>query len=428
MTHDRPRHLPGTQAPTGTCQTIYIVGTWDTKAREMAFLAEHIRNQGALTITVDVGTNEPANQSGGADIPATVVAAHHPDGAATVFTGERGSAVTAMSAALKPFLASRGDLAGVIGVGGSGGTALLAPGFRALRLGVPKIIVSTVASGQVGGYIDASDLVLMPSITDLAGLNRISRHVLGGAGAAITAMARAALESARLPADEKPALGLTMFGVTTPCVDAISRLLADRYDCLVFHATGVGGRTMEKLVDAGMIDGVIDATMTEVADLIVGGVMAAGADRLGAIARRRVPYVGSVGACDMVNFGSLDSVPGALSARLFHVHNPHITLMRTTIDENVRIGAWIAERLNRCAGPVRFFLPEGGISALDAPGMPFYDPHADSALFDAIEQGVEPEPSRRVIRLPYHINDPAFAGAMARAFEEIRSEARHARA
>lgn len=423
MAHSDPREGPSP----ATRRTIYIVGTWDTKGREMAYLADHIRRQGATTMTVDVGTRGGPLDDG-ADIASAIVAACHPEGPAAVFTGERGHAVAAMSVALELFLASRSDLAGVIGVGGSGGTALLAPGFRALPMGVPKIIVSTVASGQVGGYIDASDLVLMPSITDLAGLNRISRHVLGGAGAAIAAMARAALEAARMPADEKPAIGLTMFGVTTPCVDTISRLLADRYDCLVFHATGVGGRTMEKLVDAGMIDGVIDATTTEVADLIVGGVMAAGADRLGAIARRGIPYVGSVGACDMVNFGAFDSVPTALSGRLFHIHNPHVTLMRTTIEENARIGAWIAERLNRCAGPVRFLLPEGGISALDAPGMPFRDPQADRALFDAIQQGLNSGPNRRLVRLPWHINDPLFAAAMAEAYEDVRSQVRHARA
>ena len=221
------------------------------------------------------------------------------------------------------------------------------------------------------------------------------------------------------PSAEKPSIGLTMFGVTTPCVMRLVETLRDRYDCLVFHATGTGGRAMEKLADSDKLAGFIDVTTTEVCDLLVGGVLSAGPDRLGAVARTRLPYVGSVGALDMVNFWGLESVPEKFRARKLHVHNPQVTLMRTTPEECRRIGAWIAEKLNACEGPVRFLIPEKGVSALDIEGGAFFDAEADAALFEALQAGLRTTPRRQLIRLPLHINDPAFSDALAQNFLEI---------
>jgi uncharacterized protein (UPF0261 family) len=256
---------------------------------------------------------------------------------------------------------------------------------------------------------------MMHSVTDIAGLNRVSRAVLRNAAFAIVGLARAGLPS---PSD-KPAIGLTMFGVTTPCVtQAVADLRSD-FDCVVFHATGTGGRAMEKLVDNGFLSGVIDATTTEVADLLVGGVMSAGEDRLGSVERTQVPYVGSLGALDMVNFWAPESVPEQYRDRNLYRHNPQVTLLRTNRDENRRMGEWLGQRFNRCDGPVRVLIPENGVSALDAPGRPFHDPEADAALFDALEEVFEPTIERRLIRLPHHINDPAFSAALAENFREI---------
>lgn len=395
---------------------LYVIGTFDTKGRELAYLAECLTAYAWPVVTVDVGTTFGNSH---AMVGADIVAACHPDGITAVRTGDRGSAVAAMSVALEQYLATRNDIAGAIALGGSGGTALVAPALRALPIGTPKIIVSTVASGDVAPYIDASDLVLMPSVTDVAGLNRISREVIGNAAAALAGMAANRRDAPTKPGTDKPAIGLTMFGVTTACVDRVSRALEGQFDCLVFHATGTGGRTLEKLVDAGLVDGVIDATLTEVADLVAGGVMAASDDRLGAIARRRLPWVGSVGACDMVNFGAPDTVPARYRERLFYEHNPQVTLMRTTPAENRAVGRFIATKLNACEGPVRLFLPEGGVSAIDAPGLPFHDPAANAALFDVIAETLIETEHRRLVRLPYHINDPAFADAMRGTFEEL---------
>jgi uncharacterized protein (UPF0261 family) len=287
--------------------------------------------------------------------------------------------------------------------------------MRELPVGLPKLMVSTLASGDTSAFVGVSDIAMMFSVTDIAGLNRISRAVLRNAANAIAGM----VLNAREEAAGKPAVALTMFGVTTPAVTQAVAMLKDDYDCLVFHATGTGGRAMEKLIDSGLVSGVIDVTLTEVADLIAGGVMSAGEDRLGAVARTGVPYVGSVGALDMVNFWGPESVPEKYRNRKLHRHNPQVTLMRTTADENAKAGAWIAERLNRCEGPVRLLIPERGVSAMDAPGEAFHDPEADAALFDAIAINLNQTERRRLIRLPLHINDPAFSAALVENFREI---------
>jgi uncharacterized protein (UPF0261 family) len=394
--------------------SVYVVGTFDTKGDELRYVAGLIASAGAPVVTVDVGTHGDA---GSADVPAPEVAAYHPDGVAAVLTGDRGSAVAAMAVALERFARARGDdITAMIGLGGSGGTALITPAMRALPIGRPKVMVSTVASGDVAPYVGPSDIAMLYSVTDVAGLNRISRQVLGNAAHAVAGMA-----TRRVPAvtDGKAALGLTMFGVTTPCVTRVSELLRDDYDCLIFHATGTGGRSMEKLVDDGLITGVLDISTTEVADVLMGGVMSAGEGRLDAIARTRVPYVGSCGALDMVNFGAMETVPERYRDRNLYPHNPQVTLMRTTPEENARIGAFIAKKLNACDGPVRFLIPGGGVSMIDVPGQPFHDPEADRVLFGTLEREVRQTASRRLVRRPENINDPAFADALVSAFREI---------
>ena len=393
----------------------YIVGTLDTKGEELLYLRDLLAADGAASCVVDVGTGS-ADRPAGVDVSAAEVAAHHPDGADAVLSLEdRGQAVAAMGEALARFLPTRGDIGGVIGAGGSGNTALVSIGMQALPIGVPRVLVSTVASGNVAPYVGPNDITMMYSVVDIAGLNRISRVVLANAAHALAGMMRGEAPAA----DDKPAIGLTMFGVTTPCVDRVRAALEARYDCLVFHATGTGGRSMEKLVDSGLVLGCIDSTTTEVCDHLMGGVFSAGADRLGAFARTRLPYVGSCGALDMVNFGARDTVPAQYEGRTFHIHNPNVTLMRTTPDENRAMGEWIGARLNACAGPVRFLIPERGVSLIDAPGMPFHDADADAALFEALERTVAQTESRRLIRLPHHINDAAFAEALVESWHEI---------
>jgi uncharacterized protein (UPF0261 family) len=290
--------------------------------------------------------------------------------------------------------------------------------MRRLPIGMPKVMVSTVASGDVKPYVGPSDIMMMYSVTDVSGINRISQRVLANAAHALAGMMAYAPRPDRA-AETKPALALTMFGLTTPCVQAITKKLDETYDCLVFHATGTGGQSMEKLVDSGLIAGVLDITTTEIADELVGGALTAGPERLDAIIRSRVPYVGSCGALDMVNFWAMDTVPAQFRGRTLYKHNDNVTLMRTTAEECQRIGRFIVDKLNRMEGPVRFLIPEGGVSGIDAPGKPFWDPAADKALFDAITSGFRSGTNRRLIRLPHHINDPAFAEAAVAAFNDV---------
>jgi uncharacterized protein (UPF0261 family) len=392
---------------------IYVVGTADTKGEELAYLADRVKAAGGMPFIVDVGIRAPQIS---ADVSAEVVAAFHPQGAAAVLSApDRGSAVAGMGDAFSRFSTSRDDMAAMVGIGGGGGTSVVTAGMRALPIGVPKLMVSTLASGDVSAYVDISDITMMYSVTDVAGLNSISRVVLANAAYAIAGMARAVVPETQ----GKPAIGLSMFGVTTPAVTQAVERLKGEYDCLVFHATGTGGRAMEKLVDSSLIVGVIDVTTTEICDLLFDGVLSAGADRLGAIARTSVPYVGSTGALDMVNFRGFETVPEKYRGRNLYRHNPQVTLMRTTVEENRVMGEWIAERLNRCNGEVRFLIPEKGLSAIDAPGQAFHDPGADAALFDALEADLEQTESRRLIRLPLHINDPKFSAALVENFRQI---------
>ncbi len=335
-----------------------------------------------------------------------------------MFTGDRGTAVVEMANAFERFVATRRDLGGIISAGGSGGTALATAAMRRLPIGVPKVMVSTVASGDVKPYVGPADICMMYAVTDVSGINRISERVLANAAHALAGMIlNVPRESSQ--STTKPAIGLTMFGVTTPCVQAVTKALEDEYDCLTFHATGTGGQSMEKLVDSGLLAGVIDVTTTEIADELVGGVFSAGPERMDAVIRSRVPYVGSCGALDMVNFHALDTVPAQFRARNLYKHNQNVTLMRTTPAENTAIGEFIAGKLNRMEGPVRFLLPTGGVSLIDAPGKAFWDPAADQALFTAIESKFRAGTNRRLIRLPHNINDPQFAQALVDQFRDI---------
>jgi uncharacterized protein (UPF0261 family)/ABC-type branched-subunit amino acid transport system ATPase component len=396
----------------------YIAGTFDTKGRELFYLKTCLDKLGVRTVTVDLATSAKPSP---AMVHPREVARHHPGGERAVFTGDRGSAVSEMAVAFEEFVARRRDIGGLISAGGSGGTALATRAMRRLPIGVPKVMVSTVASGDVKPYVGPSDICMMYSVTDIAGINRISEKVLANAAHALAGMLAFSRPTSSSELQGKPALGLTMFGLTTPCVQAVRTQLEAEYDCLVFHATGTGGQTMEKLADSGLLAGVLDITTTEMADEIVGGVLTAGPSRMDVFARTAIPYVGSCGALDMVNFWAKPTVPEQFKTRNLHAHNPNVTLMRTTPDEAARIGRFIVDKLNRMDGPVRFLIPEGGLSGLDRPGGPFWDPAANRALFDVITVNFRSATNRKLLKLPHHINDPEFADALVANFNEIRT-------
>ncbi|MDR6857639.1 uncharacterized protein (UPF0261 family)/ABC-type branched-subunit amino acid transport system ATPase component [Variovorax guangxiensis] len=399
----------------------YVAGTFDTKARELFFLRQCLERLGLRVVTVDLSTS---GRTSPASVHPREVARHHPQGETAVFSGDRGSATAAMAQAFEAFVRTRRDLGGLIAAGGSGNTSMATQGMRALPIGVPKVMVSTMASGDTRPYVGPSDICMMYSVTDVQGIHRISERVLANAAHALAGMIA---HPPIVSAESKPALGLTMFGVTTPCVQAVAKRLEETWDCLVFHATGVGGQSMEKLADSGLLAGVIDVTTTEIADEIAGGVLSAGPTRLDVFARHALPYVGSCGALDMVNFGAWDSVPERFRARKLYRHNPTVTLMRTTPAECEAIGRFIAAKLNAMRGPMRFLIPEGGVSAIDRPGQPFHDPEADRALFAAIEHSFRPGADRKLQRLPLHINDEAFADALVGAWHELSTTTPRAR-
>ncbi|MDE0111654.1 MAG: ABC transporter permease [Albidovulum sp.] len=396
-------------------EAVFVAGTLDTKAEEIRFLRDVLEARGLRPKLIDLSTTGKVS---GADVPPHEIAAFHPRGNSGVFTGDRGTAVAGMTLAFERWARQRGGIAGMIGAGGSGATAMIAPAMRSLRVGVPKVLVSTVASGNVGQYVGSSDILMLHSVADVQGLNSITREVLSNGAAALAGMVQARRERSE-GRNGKPSIGLTMFGVTTQCVKQISERLAARFDCLVFHATGTGGRSMENLLDSRLLAGVVDVTTTEICDLIAGGVFAASEDRFGAAIRTGLPYVGAAGALDMVNFGAPDTVPSQYAARRFYEHNPQVTLMRTTREENEEMGRWIGERLNLMRGPVRFFLPEGGVSSLDRPGQPFWDPEADAAFFKSLEATVQANSERKVLRIPANINDPEFADAVVQEFNGL---------
>ncbi len=404
---------------------VYVVGTCDTKGDELRLAKTEVVRAGASAKLVDISTGaaaaaqSSARQDAEVDFSANTIAGFHPRGREAVFAaGDRGAILGAMAEALTAFFASRTDIGGVLGLGGSGNTAVVTTAMRALPLGLPKLMVSTMAAGNIAPYIGTSDIALMYSVVDIAGLNPISRRVIGNAAHAVAGMARTAPLEVKA---SKPGLGLTMFGVTTPCVDQVRAALEKDFECYVFHATGAGGPSMEKLAESGFAAALMDLTTTEVADLLVGGVLACTADRLGVPQRHDVPYIGSVGALDMVNFGAPETVPEKFRGRNLYHHNAEVTLMRTTADECRAIGQWIVERVNQMQGKVRFLLPLKGVSALDAEGQAFWDPAADQVLFDTIRSGWKTEPGddRKLIEVDANINDARFAEAAVQALREV---------
>ncbi|ESY69210.1 MULTISPECIES: ABC transporter permease [Mesorhizobium] len=400
-------------------RTVLVAGTFDTKGKELRFVADRLKSLGLPVRTVDLSTSGKPTS---ADVPAMQVAGMHPRGSSAVFTNDRGGSVSAMAEAFARWIEREPGIGGVISAGGSGGTTLATAGMRVLPVGIPKLMVSTVAAGDVAKYVGGADIMMFHSVADVQGLNSITEQVLSNAAHAMAGMVAQLPNAEAWEAKRKlarPAVGITMFGVTTPLVQAVTKRLEADYDCLVFHATGIGGRAMENLGDSRLLSAFLDLTTTEVADMIVGGVFPATEDRFGAAIRTGLPYVGSAGALDMVNFGPRDSVPEKFSSRKFVIHNPNVTLMRTTRDENRAFGEWIGARLNAMNGPVRFLLPEGGVSMLDAPGQPFHDPEADNALFEAIEKTVRQTPLRHVERVRSNINDTPFVDAAVAAFHAI---------
>ena len=398
---------------TSSSLAVYVAGTFDTKGKELFFLRQCLEKLGLRAITVDLSTS---GRPSSASVHPREVAKYHPQGEKAVFSGDRGSSVTAMAVAFEQFIQHRRDVGGLISAGGSGGTTLATAAMRVLPIGVPKVMVSTMASGDTRAYVGPSDICMMYSVTDIQGINRISEKVLSNAAHAIAGMMT---HTHRGTDSVKPAIGLTMFGVTTPCVQAVTKLLENDYDCLVFHATGTGGQSMEKLAASHLLNGVIDVSTTEVADEIGGGVLSAGATRMDVFAQLDIPYVGSCGALDMVNFGAYDTVPEKFKGRNLYRHNPNITLMRTTADECKLIGEFIGHKLNAMQGPVRFLVPDKGFSAIDHPGHPFHDPQADQALITALQATFKPTAKHKLVRLPLHVNDEAFAQALVNAWHEI---------
>ncbi len=395
--------------------SVYIIGTLDTKGDEVAFARELLRNQGIKPKVIDAGTlGAPAFK---ADVPREEVFRHAGVALEEIAArGDRGEAVAASArgvANLLGELGRSGMVLGVLGMGGSAGTVIGTAGMRALPFGVPKVMVSTLASGQTRPYVGGSDIMMLYPVADIAGLNRLTCRALRNAALALSGMVQGD-QLWLAPATDRPIIGATMFGVTTPCVDRARKAMeASGFEVVVFHATGVGGQSMEGLVRDGQIAGLLDLTTTELADELVGGILTAGPERLETAVKRGTPQVVSVGALDMVNFGPVSTVPERFADRKFHVHNPSVTLMRTTPEENATLGAWLGRVLSDAKAPMVVMLPLRGVSALDAPGKPFFDPEADRALFGAIEEQLANHPFVRLDRRDEHINDPAFADAAA---------------
>lgn len=397
--------------------TVVVLGTMDTKGKELGYVRDVIRAQGVDTLLVDMGVLEPPAVA--PDVTRAEVAATAGIDLPALAAGrDRGEAVAAMTraaAVIARRLYAEGRLDGIISLGGSAGTTIGTAAMQALPVGVPKVMVSTLASGDTRPYVGTKDITMMYSVVDISGLNRLSRRILGNAARAVAGMVQAQAEEA---AADKPIITATMFGVTTPCVTAAREYLEGRgYEVLVFHATGTGGRAMEGLIEDGFVSGVLDITTTEWCDELVGGVLSAGPHRLEAAGKKGIPQVVSVGALDMVNFGPPDTVPEKFKGRRFYPHNPTVTLMRTTPEECAELGRIIAAKLNAATGPTVVVLPLKGVSMIDAQGKPFYDPEADAALFDALREHLRPD--IRLVELDAHINDPEFALTMARILEEL---------
>ncbi len=397
-------------------KTIAIIGTFDTKGKEFKFIKDLVEQAGLGTLCIHTGVFEPLFTP---DVSNTqVAAAVGEDLAALAARKDRGEAMDVMSRGaekLVPELFAQGKFDGIISIGGSGGTSLATPAMRALPVGIPKVMVSTMASGNVAQYVGTSDIMMVPSVVDAEGLNEISMRIFTNAANALIGMVSAFRE---IPNNGRPLLAATMFGVTTPCIKTAKAYLEDHgYEVLVFHATGAGGKSMEALIDAGFIKGVLDITTTEWCDELYGGVLNAGPNRLEAAGRKGIPQVVSVGALDMVNFGPMDTVPAENLGRNLYKHNPTVTLMRTTAEENVGLGRVIAEKLNMAKGRTALFLPLRGVSMIDAEGQPFYGPEEDRALFETLRANIGP--GVELVEMDNNINDDEFAVAAARKLLDL---------
>lgn len=396
--------------------TIAVLGTFDTKGPEHAFLADAIRRQGFAVLLIDAGSFGPSTLT--SDISSETVAAHGGDDwRAILARKDRGESVALMGRAAAKLLldlAALGQIHGIISLGGGGGTAIATAAMRALPIGFPKVMVSTLASGQTAPYVGTSDIAMFPAIVDVSGINRVSRAVFENAAGAICGMVVAAEARRRAPAADKPLVVASMFGNTTACVTEARRIIeAAGYEVLVFHATGTGGRCMEALIASGLVAGVLDITTTEWADELVGGILGAGPQRLDAAAQANVPAIVVPGCLDMVNFGERGTVPAKFAGRTFYQHNPQVTLMRTNPAECAELGRILAEKVNRYTAPATVLLPRGGISIISAPGQPFHDPVADDALFNALTSQLSPQVE--IVDTKFAINDPAFARVCAGA-------------
>ncbi len=398
--------------------SVVLLGTLDTKGPEYAFLQDRVRDAGCDVILVDAGVMSERSPG---DVTADEVAmAAGEDRAALAAAGDRGPAVAAMTRGAVTVirrLYEEGRLHGILGIGGSGGSSLISAAMQGLPVGVPKLLVSTMASGDTRPYVGTSDIAMMYSVVDIAGINGLSEKILTNAAAGIAGMAKAT-ESFVSRIEKKPLVGATMFGVTTPCVTTAREWLeAHGYEVLVFHATGAGGRSMEALMEAGFITAALDITTTELADELVGGVLSAGPDRLEMAGSLGIPQVVSLGALDMVNFGPLDTVPAPFKDRNLYVHNATVTLMRTTKDECAELGRIIARKLNAAKGPLTVFVPLRGVSMIDVADKPFYDAEADAALMGELRAGLRP--GVELVEVDTDINDPAFATAMAERLDAL---------
>ncbi|MEM8956139.1 MAG: Tm-1-like ATP-binding domain-containing protein [Verrucomicrobiota bacterium] len=397
--------------------TIAVLGTLDSKGHEHAFVADHIRSYGHTPLLIDVGTLGPPQVN--PDVSQDQVLAA---GAIELPAEEdRGKRVAAMAKALPTFLkeaAERGAIDGIVSLGGGGGTAIATAGMRALPIGFPKLMVSTLASGNTEHYVGTNDIVMYPSIVDVAGLNGVSKMIFARAAGAICGMVDAQTQTT----NEKPIVVASMFGNTTDCVNSAAKIFAEHgYEVLVFHSTGVGGRTMESLIESGRVTAVFDVTTTEWADELVGGVLSAGPTRLDATKKAALPAIVAPGCLDMVNFGEPDTVPPQFEGRNFYHHNPQVTLMRTNAAECAGLGQILAEKVNAYTAPVTVLLPLKGISVISTEGQPFHDPAADEALFNSIRENLRKD--LKIIELDNAINDAEFAAAAAEALLANRSTA-----
>lgn len=398
-------------------KTIAIAGTFDSKGKEFTYIKEVLENLGLNTLTIHCGVFEPTVET---DISNATVAREIGENIDEIAAKkDRALGTEILSKGMEkliPRLYSEGKFHGIISLGGSGGTSLVTPGMRALPVGVPKVMVSTVASGNVQQYVGTSDIIMIPSIVDVSGLNSISTKIFTNAALAIAGMVK--FEHGE-KIEKKPLVAATMFGVTTPCVDMAREYLEkEGYEVLVFHATGTGGKTMERLIENGFFDGVLDLTTTELCDELVGGVLSAGADRLEMAGKCKVPQVVSVGAMDMVNFGPIDTVPEKFKGRKFYKHNPTVTLMRTTVEENKKLGEIISEKLNNTEGPTVLMLPLKGVSMIDVEDQPFYGPEEDLVLFDTLRKNID-EDKVELVEMDLDINDRKFALEAARKLVDL---------